>query len=86
MSLHPDVEKKIAAVTASLTEMRVLSADELVAVSNDFSHIARLAAEKEREACARTCEWLGGINIGPPTDVELAREECATAIRRRGKP
>ena len=49
-------------------------------IANELAHLERFAAlvaAAEREACAKVCDELRGINWGP--------EQCAIAIRARGE-
>lgn len=48
----------------------------------DLEAFAKLVAEKEREACAKVCEELVIEVVG---NSALAVDQCARAIRARGK-
>jgi hypothetical protein len=58
----------------------------------DFLRFAALVAEAEREQCAKVCDGTRYSGYSPPEDgaapdyYNSAAEECAAAIRARGKP
>lgn len=49
--------------------------------SGSIEAFAKLVAEKEREACAKVCEWY---SVGKRANINYS-EECAQGIRARGE-
>lgn len=51
----------------------------------DIIKFSRLLLQAEREECARVCGDLAELNRKAMTDSMWPQEECAAAIRARGK-
>ena len=57
----------------------------LVMLGGNLEVFAALVAEREREACAKVCEWEAAkLEQWPQRDVLTVRA-CAAAIRARGE-
>jgi hypothetical protein len=53
---------------------------------NEFERFAALVAEKERDSCAKVCDDFAAHYWAKQDTVEaVISEECAAAIRARGK-
>ena len=59
--------------------------EEVVPVTDEIIRFAALVAEREREACAKVCEWESArLEQWHPREA-LASAVCAAAIRARGE-
>lgn len=83
MSLHPEVKKMIASYFASGNAVPIMSRP----MSREaLEGIAALAEEKEREECAKVCDEYPRRDPAEDGNGYWATQDCAAAIRRRGKP
>jgi hypothetical protein len=75
------ISSRVAVVQLEPPRARAFA--DALRLAMEFKEAAiRKAVTEEREACAKLCDRLAGMSSQPPNDFD----ECAAAIRARGRP